>query len=282
MKFGPYEIETIETGYVSLDGGAMFGVVPKTLWSKTNPADDLNRILLAMRLMLIRSKDKVIITDTGVGTKMNEKLSKIYNVDHTKYDLINSLKAKNINPEDVTDVIITHMHFDHIGGATWYDDKGELQLTFPNATHHVQKKHWEWALNPSEKDGASFMKENFVPIKEHDRINIIDGPGELFPGIFLNIVNGHTPAMQMVRIKNGDETILYCTDLIPMSSHIPLPYIMGYDVRPMSTLAEKKEILPLAVEGNWTLIFEHDPYVAAGKVVLTDKGYRLGEKIDHI
>lgn len=280
MKKGPYSLEIIETGYVSLDGGAMFGVVPKTLWGRTNPADDLNRILLAMRLLLIRYENKIIITDTGVGKKLNEKLSKIYNVDHQKYNLINSLKAHKVKPEDVTDVIITHLHFDHIGGATWYDEKGELQLTFPNATHHVQKKHWEWALNPSEKDGASFMKENFVPIKENNRLNIIDGPGELFPGIFLNIVNGHTPAMQMVKITNGDDTILYCTDLIPMSSHIPLPYIMGYDMRPMSTLAEKKEILPLAAEQNWTLVFEHDPYVSAGKVEWTEKGYRLGAKVD--
>ena len=135
MQIGPYRIDTIETGYVSLDGGAMFGVVPKTLWSKSNPADELNRIILAMRLMLIRFDDKIIITDTGVGKKMNEKLSKIYNVNHTSRDLINSLKAKNVNPEDVTDVIVTHMHFDHIGGATWYDEKDELQLTFPNAIH---------------------------------------------------------------------------------------------------------------------------------------------------
>ena len=280
MQIGPYRIDTIETGYVSLDGGAMFGVVPKTLWSKSNPADELNRIILAMRLMLIRFDDKIIITDTGVGKKMNEKLSKIYNVDHTSRDLINSLKAKNVNPEDVTDVIVTHMHFDHIGGATWYDEKDELQLTFPNAIHHVQKTHWEWALNPSEKDGASFMKENYIPIRENNKLNILDGPGELFTGIELLIVNGHTPAMQMIKISDGNKTLLYCTDLIPMASHIPLPYIMGYDLQPMQTLKEKKEYLPKAVEENWTLFFEHDPYNVAVKVQLTDKGYKPGEKVE--
>ena len=280
MQIGPYRIDTIETGYVSLDGGAMFGVVPKTLWSKSNPADELNRIILAMRLMLIRFDDKIIITDTGVGKKMNEKLSKIYNVDHTSHDLINSLKAKNVNPEDVTDVIVTHMHFDHIGGATWYDEKDELQLTFPNAIHHVQKTHWEWALNPSEKDGASFMKENYIPIRENNKLNILDGPGELFTGIELLIVNGHTPAMQMIKISDGNKTLLYCTDLIPMASHIPLPYIMGYDLQPMQTLKEKKEYLPKAVEENWTLFFEHDPYNVAVKVQLTDKGYKPGEKVE--
>ncbi|MCB9057694.1 MAG: MBL fold metallo-hydrolase [Calditrichae bacterium] len=280
MKIGPYSIELIETGYVSLDGGAMFGVVPKTLWSRTNPSDDLNRILLAMRLLLIRYENKIIVTDTGVGNKLNEKLSKIYNVDHQKYNLLNSLKAHNINPEDVTDVIITHLHFDHIGGATWMDSHGELRLTFPNALHHVQKKHWEWALNPSEKDGASFMKENYVPIKDENRLNLLDGPGELFPGLSLLVVNGHTPSMQMIKISDRKETLLYCTDLVPMSSHIPLPYIMGYDVKPLTTLAEKKEILPLAAEQDWTLVFEHDPYVKACKVEITDKGFKPGTKVN--
>jgi glyoxylase-like metal-dependent hydrolase (beta-lactamase superfamily II) len=278
MKIANYEISIIETGYVSLDGGAMFGVVPKSLWSKSNPADDLNRIILAMRLMVIKSDDRLIITDTGVGKKMNDKLSKIYNVDHSKYDLFNSLSEKNINFEDITDVIVTHMHFDHIGGATYFDNDKHLQLTFPNATHHVQKKHWDWAMNPSEKDGASFMKENYVPINDHGKLNLLDGPGELFPGIEMVVVNGHTPAMQLPKISDEKNTLFYCADLFPTAAHIPLPYIMGFDVEPMTTLAEKKKILPKAVEENWTLLFEHDPYNIAGKVEQTDKGFKLGEK----
>jgi len=277
MKIANYEISIIETGFVSLDGGAMFGVVPKPLWSKSNPADELNRIILAMRLMIIKSDDRLIITDTGVGKKMNEKLSKIYNVDHTKHDLINGLTEKNINPADITDVIVTHMHFDHIGGATYLDDKNDLQLTFPNATHHVQKKHWDWGMNPSEKDGASFMKENYVPIQDHGKLNLIDGPGELFPGIEMVVLNGHTPAMQAPKINDGKNTLFYCADLFPTATHIPLPYIMGYDVEPMKTLAEKKDILPQAVEENWTLLFEHDPYNTAGKVEQTERGFKLGE-----
>jgi glyoxylase-like metal-dependent hydrolase (beta-lactamase superfamily II) len=203
LKIGPYTISYIETGYVSLDGGAMFGVVPKTLWSKTNPADEKNRIILAMRLLLLKSADKTIIVDTGVGHKMNEKLSKIYNIDHSKYDLKSSLAKADIKPEEITDVIITHLHFDHIGGATWLDEKQQLQLTFPNATHHLQKKQWEWGLKPSEKDGASYMKENYIPIQDHGKLNLIDGPGELFPGIELLVYNGHTPGMQSPKISDG-------------------------------------------------------------------------------
>ncbi len=280
MKIANYEISVIETGYVSLDGGAMFGVVPKPLWSKSNPADDLNRIILAMRLLLIKSADRIILVDAGVGNKMNEKLSKIYNVDHTKYNLLNSLSEKKIKPEDITDVIVTHLHFDHIGGATYFDDKDELQLTFPNAIHHVQKKHWEWAMKPSEKDGASFMTENYVPIQEHGKLNLIDGPGELFPAIEMVVLNGHTPGMQAPKISDGTDTIFFSADLFPTATHIPLPYIMGYDVEPMTTLTEKKKILPRAVEENWTLLFEHDPYNIMGKVIRTDKGFKFGEKAD--
>ncbi|KAA3613528.1 MAG: MBL fold metallo-hydrolase [Calditrichaeota bacterium] len=280
MKIADYEISVLETGFVSLDGGAMFGVVPKPLWSKSNPADDLNRIILAMRLLLIKSADRLMIVDTGVGKKMSEKLAQIYNVDHKKYDLESSLKQKNLAPEDITDVIVTHMHFDHIGGATYFDQSNNLQLTFPNATHHVQKKHWEWAMNPSEKDGASFMKENYVPIQDHGKLNLIDGPGELYPGIEMIVLNGHTPAMQAPKISDGLNTLFYCADLLPTATHIPLPYIMGYDVEPLKTLAEKKELLPKAVEENWTFLFEHDPYNLAGKVELGNKGFRLAQKVD--
>jgi len=280
LKIADYEILTLESGYVSLDGGAMFGVVPKPLWSKSNPADELNRIILAMRLLLIKSADRIIITDAGVGKKMNEKLSKIYNVDHSTHDLISGLAAHNIKPEDITDVIITHLHFDHIGGATWQDEKNDLQLTFPNATHHVQKKHWEWAVKPSEKDGASFMGENYLPIQENNRLNLLDGPGQLFPGIEMIVLNGHTPYMQGIKISDGNETLFYCADLCPTATHIPLPYIMGYDVQPMVTLEEKKTIFPKAVEENWTFVFEHDPYNVAKKIIKTEKGFFAGEKIN--
>ncbi|HHJ51944.1 MAG TPA: MBL fold metallo-hydrolase [Caldithrix abyssi] len=278
MKIGDYDIFTVETGYVSLDGGAMFGVVPKVLWQKTNPADELNRIQLAMRVMVIRSEQRLIVVDAGVGYKMNEKLSKIYNVDHQKYTLEESLAAHNLKPEDVTDVIITHLHFDHIGGATYYDGD-QLKLTFPNANHYVQAEQWHWALHPSDKDKASYMPENFLPIQEAGKLVQLDGPKQLFPGIDVLVMFGHTPGMQLPKISDGQTTLLYCADLMPTASHIPLPYIMGYDNNPLITLEEKKRILPQAVEEGWILVFEHDPFRAAGTVEKTDKGYRLKEEI---
>ncbi len=282
MKIGKFEISVIETGYLSLDGGSMFGVVPKTLWNKTNPADDFNRIILSMRLMLIKWQNRIIITDCGVGNKLNEKLTKIYNIDHSKNDLPSSLRKSGIVPEQVTDVLITHLHFDHAGGATFYDTQDQLQLTFPNAMHHIQKNHWKWALNPTEKDGASFMKENYLPIETAGKLNLIDGPGEFLPGMELLTFNGHTPMMQTPKISDGKQTLFYTADIFPHSSHLPLPYIMGFDVEPLKTLAEKKEILPRIVEEEWLLLFEHDPYNVAGKAELTDKGYRLKESIKSI
>lgn len=278
MKIGPYEIFTVETGYAWLDGGAMFGVIPKVLWNKTNPSDDLNRIQLALRTMVIKNDGKIILVDTGVGQKMNEKLSNIYNVDHTNYELVKGLAREEIKPEEITDVIVTHLHFDHIGGATYYD--GEiLKLTFPNATYHVQGEQWYWANNPSMKDRASYMPENFKPIEKAGKLNELSGPCELFPGIEMLVMYGHTAGMQLPKISDGRSTLLYCADLLPTASHIPLPFIMGYDNNPLITLEEKKRILPQAVEENWILVFEHDPLCKAGTVQKTEKGFRLKEEV---
>lgn len=274
MNIGPFDISFIETGYLSLDGGAMFGVVPKILWNSTNPADKLNRIILSMRLLLIKYMDHIIITDCGVGDKLNEKMSNIYNVDHSRYNLFTGLKNAGLAVDEVTDVLLTHLHFDHTGGATRRNNHGELVLTFPKAKYHVQKKHWQWAIAPSDRDRASFMTENFLPIEEYGNLNLIDGPGELFPGFELITFNGHTPAMQAPKISDGKNTLFYCADVFPTSSHIPPPYIMGYDVEPLKTLSEKKSILPKMAEEGWILFFEHDPYNVAGKVSQTEKGFK--------
>jgi len=279
MRVGPYEVFTVHTGFVSLDGGAMFGVVPKVLWSKTNPADEANRIQLALRTLVIKGNDRIIIVDAGVGTKMNEKLQKIYNVDHQEHDLEKGLAQKGIRFEDVTDVIITHLHFDHVGGATYIDENGVLKPTFPKANYYVQGEQWYWANHPSEKDRASYMPENFKPIEEAGQLVELDGPKELFPGIKVLVMYGHTHGMQLPKISDGKTTLLYCADLIPTASHIPLPYIMAYDNNPMITLQEKKRLLPQAVEEQWILIFEHDPFRPAGTVIESEKGFRLGEEV---
>ncbi len=278
MQIGSYEVFTVQTGFVSLDGGAMFGVVPKTLWNKTNPADEFNRIQLALRTLIVKSSDRLIIVDTGVGTKMNEKLRKIYNIDHSEDSLEQGLARHGITFDQVTDVIITHLHFDHAGGATFIDN-GELKPTFPNAKYYVQGEQWHWATNPSEKDRASFMQENFMPLKEAGQLVELDGPKELLPGVEVLVMYGHTQGMQLPKISDGKTTLLYCADLIPTASHIPLPYIMAYDNNPLITLQEKKRLLPRAVEENWILVFEHDPFRAAGKAAQTEKGFRLGEEI---
>lgn len=278
MQIADYDIFTLQTGYVSLDGGAMFGVVPKSLWRKTNPADELNRIKLALRTMIIRGRERIILVDAGVGKKMNQKLSAIYNVDYTQYELINELSRAGIQPDEITDVLVTHLHFDHIGGATYYDH-GQLKLTFPNATYHVQGEQWYWANHPSEKDRASYMLENFQPILEAGKLNELPGPMELFPSIDLLVMYGHTQGMQLPKISDSKMTLLYCADLIPTASHIPLPYIMAYDNNPMTTLEEKKRILPQAAQENWILVFEHDPFRSAGTIELDEKGYRLKAEI---
>lgn len=279
MKIGSYEIFTVETGYAWLDGGAMFGVIPKALWNKTNPADELNRIQLALRTMVIRDEKRTILVDAGVGQKMNDKLRKIYNVDYSENELIRSLKTKGVDPHEITDVIVTHLHFDHVGGATYYDGE-TLKLTFPNATYHVQGEQWYWANNPSMKDRASYMPENFKPIEAAGNLNELPGPVELFPGIEMLVMYGHTAGMQLVKITDDSQTLLYCADLLPTASHIPLPFIMGYDNNPLITLEEKKRILPQAVAENWIMVFEHDPYRVGGRIIETEKGYQLGEEIN--
>ncbi|MHB2150167.1 MBL fold metallo-hydrolase [Calditrichota bacterium LG25] len=278
MKIGPYEIFTVNSGIFSLDGGAMFGVVPKVLWNKTNPADELNRIQLALRTLVIKGDGRIILIDAGVGNKMNEKLRKIYNIDAQQNDLERGLAEKGIRLEQVTDVIITHLHFDHVGGATRLDN-GLLKPTFPNARYYVQGEQWHWANNPSEKDRASYMPENFKPIEEAGLLVELNGPGEILPGIETLVMYGHTHGMQLPKITDGKRTLLYCADLIPTASHIPLPYIMAYDNNPLITLEEKKRLLPQAVRENWVLVFEHDPFRPAGTVIETEKGFKLGEEI---
>jgi glyoxylase-like metal-dependent hydrolase (beta-lactamase superfamily II) len=278
LKINDYEIIPIETGRFALDGGAMFGVVPKNLWQRTNPADEQNRIELALRCLLLKGKNKNILIDTGIGEKLDEKLEKIYKVDHSQSEIEKSISQSGLKNEDITDVIISHLHFDHTGGTT-RKNNGKIELSFPNATHHVQLEQWEWANSPAEKDRASFITDNFLLTEQQGKLNILNGPGKITDSIEVMVMYGHTPGMQLIKISDASNTLLYCADLFPTASHIPVPWVMAYDNNPLITIEEKKRLLPKVVEENWILFFEHDPFREAGTVQQTDKGFSLNQEI---
>lgn len=276
------KLTLIETGEFKLDGGAMFGIVPKTLWEKAyDPGDDKNRIPLQARILLIETNNKKILVDTGNGTKFDDKKKSIYQINFETSNPSTFLSRVGLKPEDITDVILTHLHFDHCGGSTIIEN-GKAVPAFPNAKYYIQREQFNHAMNPTLKDTASYFQENYLPLKEHGVLELLDGDGELFPGISVITVDGHTPKMQMVKIKNESETYLYLADLIPTSAHIPLPYILAYDNYPLTTLKEKGKLLPIIAENNWTVIFEHDYFVGAGKITYDEakRSYKLGEKVE--
>ncbi|MCH7974230.1 MAG: MBL fold metallo-hydrolase [Bacteroidetes bacterium] len=281
MKIGKYNIKVIDAGFFALDGGAMFGIIPRPLWNKNNPPDEANRIKLATRLLLLESESKKILIDTGMGNKWNKKSKGIYSIDQTQNSLFKSLLTVNIKPEDITDVILTHLHFDHAGGATIIKDN-KLLPTFPNAVYHVQKKNFEWAINPTDRDKGSYLKDNYDPLVKEGVLKLIDGQNQFDDEIHFVIVNGHTFAQQLIKISDSSNTLLYCCDLFPTYSHIQLPYIMSYDLQPLITLQEKKYILRKTVEENWKLFFEHDPEFAYATVKSTEKGIVLNESFENL
>ncbi|MBS1492326.1 MAG: MBL fold metallo-hydrolase [Bacteroidetes bacterium] len=280
MKIGDYNLHSVQTGLFKLDGGAMFGVVPKTLWTKTNPSDEINRIDMCTRALLFDNGKRKILVDTGIGYKLAEKVNKIYDVDFSKYTLEKSLQDLGLKREDITDVLLTHLHFDHAGGNTYYDEEHQLQIAFPNATYHVQKKHYEWALNPTERDKASFFPENYKILEDKKVLKFYDGESKFDDIISLCPVNGHTSHMQLIKASDVETTLFYLADLIPTAGHVPLAYIMGYDLFPLTTLDEKKKYLKNISEENWTVFFEHDPYNEAAKIGLGDKGYFIKERFN--
>ncbi|MBN8570387.1 MAG: MBL fold metallo-hydrolase [Ignavibacteria bacterium] len=280
MKIGDYNLHSIQTGLFKLDGGAMFGVVPKNLWTKTNPSDEMNRIDMCTRALLFDNGKRKILVDTGIGYKLAEKINKIYEVDFSKYTLEKSLSDIGLKREDITDVLLTHLHFDHAGGNTYYDEEHQLQIAFPNATYHVQKKHYEWALNPTERDKASFFPENYKILEDKKVLKFYNGEEKFDEIITLCPVNGHTSNMQLIKASDGETTLFYLADLIPTAGHVPLAYIMGYDLFPLTTLEEKRKYLKNISEENWTVFFEHDPYNEAAKIGLGDKGYFVKERFN--
>jgi len=275
MRIGQYDVYILDTGRYRLDGGAMFGVIPRVLWQKENQPDEKNRIIMALNTLLIIGDGRVILIDTGIGEKADDKFSRIYAIDHSRHSLLKALAEHNVQPEDVTDVILTHLHFDHAGGATYYDSDGNLRLQFPNATHYIQKKQLEWSQKRFEKDRASYLSENIEPLVKSKNLKLLKGPTSLFDGVEILTSDGHTIAQQLVLISGEEGKLLYAADLIPMAAHVPIPWVMAYDLYPVTTIEEKKMLLRQAVEEGWTVFFEHDPRLPCATIEYTDRGYQI-------
>ncbi len=272
-------LKTLETGVFGLDGGSMFGVVPKALWAKTyTEPDEENRIPLSARVLYIEFDNRKILVDTGNGTKYNEKLQKIYKIDIDKSDISNVLTKINLKPDEITDVILTHLHFDHCGGST-IRIEGNIVPSFPNAKYFVQKEQWDWAMTPTEKDAGSFIKDDFVPLFENGKVTFLEGKTTFADFIEIIPMFGHTPAMQTVKVNLGSQIYYFAADLIPTSAHLNLPYILAFDNFPLTTLKEKKEILSQAIEEDWVIIFEHDAFLPAGRIGFKDGKYYVREKV---
>ncbi len=261
-------IRTVDAGSLRLDGGAMFGVVPKPLWSRRAPADARNRIPLAMRCLLVETSQATVLVDTGLGNKEDAKFLDIYGVrnEGAPTRLEDSLRTLGVRPEDVTVVLNTHLHFDHAGGNTVRRPDGRVEAAFPNAVYAIRRGEWEWAHTENERIRASYLDANYDPlVAEGGRVFWIEDEEEqIVPGIWAVRTPGHTPHHQSVRIELGDRTLLYLADLVPTAAHLPLPWIMGYDVEPLVTLESKRRVLGRAVREGWMLAFEHDPETAWG------------------
>jgi len=276
------KLHAIEAGNFKLDGGAMFGVVPKTLWNKTNPADANNQIDLAARCLLIEDGNRLILIDTGMGNKQSEKFFGFYHM-WGDFDLESSLKQKGFHKDDITDVFLTHLHFDHCGGAvSWNSSQTAYEPTFKNAVYWSNRSHWDWATRPNPREKASFLTENILPIEESGQLKFIstsENPMELVPELNFGILfaDGHTEKQMIPHIRYKDKTIVFCADLLPTAGHIPLPYVMGYDTRPLLTVAEKERFLKKAVAENYFLFLEHDAHNPIITLKETEKGIRLNE-----
>lgn len=273
------KLHSIETGFFKLDGGAMFGVVPKTLWNKLNPADENNMCTWAMRCLLVEDGNRLILIDNGMGSKQDAKFFGYYYL-HGDDSLDKSLKAKGFSKDDITDVFLTHLHFDHCGGSIQYNStKDKLEPAFKNATYWSNQKHWDWAVNPNPREKASFLKENILPIQESGQLKFLQEGDKLNDNFELEFVYGHTEAMMLPKINYNGKTVLYMADLVPSMHHLPMPYVMGYDMRPLQTMTEKEIILKKALENNYTLFFEHDAHNECCTLVRNEKGIRADKTL---
>ena len=285
LQIGPYEVLPLNTGIFGLDGGAMFGTVPKVLWEKSNPADSKNRIEMEARALCLRSQDRVVVIDTGnggdfiakYGEKLGGKFAEMYNLTSQGPEVITALSRYGISIDDVTDVILTHLHFDHAGGATC-EKGGRIVPTFPRAKYWVQEANLQTARKPNLREKASYFAANFEPLVEAGCVQLLTGEGEFLPGISAVLSHGHTRGHQMICVKGGGEALLYCGDVVPTSSHVRLAWVMGYDLEPLRLIEEKSLILKEAAEKSWYLYFEHDPYCHGAKVEAQGNDFAVKER----
>jgi glyoxylase-like metal-dependent hydrolase (beta-lactamase superfamily II) len=261
MKLGKFTIYPLLDGFFRLDGGAMFGVVPKVLWQEKNPADENNRILLALRCCLIDTQDKLVLIDTGIGNKGQGKFNDIYQV-KKEINLENSFKEVGSKPEDIDIVINSHLHFDHCGGNTKLDKNGTVVPTFPNAKYYIQKSEWEAASNPDPRSKASYQKEDFEPLDRANLVNLLDGDQKIIDGIEVIKTSAHTYGHQVIVVSSEGKSLIYWADLIPTASHLSLPFLMSYDLFPLQTMEQKEKLLARALKEDWVSFFEHDPKIA--------------------
>ena len=278
MKIGKYDLYSVETSEFGLDGGAMFGIIPKPVWEKKVSADELNRVNMVTRSLLLVSDEKKILIDTGNGTKWEEKYKKIYDINTDQYNIEKSLGKYGFSSEQITDVICTHMHFDHIGGNTKIKS-GEVVPTFPNAKYWISEENWKLANHPSQKDAGSFVEHDWKVLAENQMIEIIDGREPFIEGIETIVTRGHTPGLLHPIVSDGSNKLFYGADIFPMVAHIPIPWVMAYDVQPVVTMEEKQKLLQKMEREDWILFFEHDPHIQACTVHKDGKHYKLNKKI---
>ena len=270
---GDARVTVLHDGTIALDGGAMFGVVPRVVWEKRDPPDERNRVTLGLNVALIESGGKRVLVDTGMGDRWSEKEVRMYGIDRST-TLVGGLRARGLAPEDIDVVVNTHLHFDHAGGNTRREG-GRVVPTFPRARYVVQRGEWEDARHPHERSRASYREDDFVPVAEAAQLDFIDGEAEVAPGVRAVPVGGHTTHHQMVVVESGGETLVVPTDLLPTASHLPLPFVMGYDLFPVATLEAKRRLLDAAAEGRWRILFYHDARTPVGRVRHEGDGYTL-------
>ena len=283
FTLGAFRCHAMEGGTQRLDGGAMFGVVPKPLWEKRITPDSRNRISLAMRCLLIEHPDGLVLIDTALGNKEDAKFREIYGIEnagqHGRTQLETALAEAGYHPADVKTVINTHLHFDHAGGNTWVDGGDGVRLTFPNATYFVQSGDLEFARRQNERTRASYLPHNFEPVAEAGRFRLLEGDGEVLSGISVRLTPGHVPFHQSIVVRSGGETLFYLADVMPTRHHLPLPWIMGYDVEPLRTLESKRRLVGEALAEGWWLFFEHDHDVVMGRLQGAGKGAELVDQV---